>query len=131
MNKILLDQIQSAEIELKDKNTVDEFQKWIQPLGDRFGVKAVNHVQQMEEQKSSLLQMKILMYGFIVVVSLIGAVNIINTITTNLILRKKEIASLSAIGMTYKNIKRMISTEGILYGLYGSLYGAIGGTFLS
>ncbi|WP_096635325.1 ABC transporter permease [Clostridium cochlearium] len=131
MNKILLDQIQSAEIELKDKSTADEFQKWIQPFGDRFGVKIINHVQQMEEQKSSLLQIKILMYGFIVVVSLIGAVNIINTITTNLILRKKEIASLSAIGMTYKNIKKMILTEGILYGLYGSIYGVIVGTLLS
>ncbi|AAO36344.1 ABC transporter permease [Clostridium tetani] len=131
MNKILLDQIQSAEIDLKDKGAGDEFQKWIQPLGDRFGIRVINHVQQMEEQKSSGLQIKILMYGFIVVVSLIGAVNIINTITTNLILRKKEIASLSAIGMTYKNIKRMILTEGILYGVYGSIYGVIVGTFLS
>lgn len=63
MNKALLDGIKSAEIDLKDKSTVDEFQKWIQLLGDRVGVKDVNHVQQMEEQKSRLLQMKILMYG--------------------------------------------------------------------
>ena len=131
MNKILLDGIESAEIDLKDKNTVDEFEKWIQPLGDRSGVRVINNVQQFEEQNGDMLQIRILMYGFIVVVSLIGAVNIINTITTNLILRKKEIASLSAIGMTYKNIKKMILTEGILYGLYGSIYGVIVGTFLS
>jgi putative ABC transport system permease protein len=71
------------------------------------------------------------MYGFIVVISLIGAVNIINTVTTNLLLRKREIASLSALGMTYKNIRSMIVTEGVLYSLYGCFYGILGGCILN
>ena len=77
------------------------------------------------------LQLLILMYGFIAVISFIGAVNIINTITTNLVLRRKEIASLNAIGMTYKNIRSMILTEGVLYGLYGAFYGGVVGSLLS
>ncbi|MCY6958320.1 ABC transporter permease [Clostridium brassicae] len=123
--------LKSAEIVLKDQNKEAEFEKWIQPIGDIKGVKVINMVKQLQQMKNSILQMKVLMYGFVAVISLIGGVNIINTITTNLILRKKEIASLSALGMTYKNIRSMILTEGILYALYGCFYGAIVGTGFS
>ncbi|WP_243108598.1 ABC transporter permease [Clostridium rectalis] len=121
----------SMGIVLKDKNTEDEFEKWIRPLGDNNGVKVINTLKQNEETSDTALQMKILMYGFIAVISLIGVVNIVNTVTTNLILRRREIASLSAIGMTYKNIRSMILKEGVLYGLYGAVYGSIIGTILS
>ncbi|MCY6355278.1 ABC transporter permease [Clostridium sp. ZS2-4] len=123
--------VKTAEIVLKNEGQENEFEKWIQPLGDSSGVKVINMVKKGEELQQSMLQLKILMYGFVVVIGLIGAVNIINTITTNLILRKKEIASLSALGMTYKNIRTMVLTEGILYGLYGCFYGGIIGTGLS
>lgn len=79
-----------------------------------------------QSRRAESLQLVILMYGFIAVISFIGAVNIINTITTNLVLRRKEIASLNAIGMTYKNIRFMILTEGVLYGLYGVFTGSSG-----
>lgn len=121
----------SAGIVLKDEKGEQKFQKWIQPLSDNSGVKLINTIKQNEEGRSSILQVQILMYGFIAVISLIGGVNIINTITTNLILRRKEIASLSALGMTYKNIRAMILTEGILYAVYGSIYGGVIGTVLA
>ncbi|ARC84315.1 ftsX-like permease family protein [Clostridium argentinense CDC 2741] len=121
----------SAGIILKDEKKEKEFEKWIQPLGDMNGIKVMNTSKEAEETRANNLQINILLYGFVAVVSLIGVVNIINTITTNLILRRKEIASLSALGMTYKNIRSMILTEGILYGVYGSFLGAILGTILS
>jgi putative ABC transport system permease protein len=121
----------SAGIILKDEKGEQEFQKWIQPLSDNSGVKLINTIKQNEQGRSSILQLQILMYGFIAVISLIGGVNIINTITTNLILRRKEIASLNALGMTYRNIRAMILTEGILYAVYGSIYGGVIGTGLS
>ncbi|WP_027623368.1 ABC transporter permease [Clostridium lundense] len=121
----------SAEIVLNSEKAEQEFQKWIQPLGDNSGVSIINTIKLNEEGRTSILQIQILMYGFIAVISLIGVVNIINTITTNLILRRKEIASLSALGMTYKNIRSMILTESILYALYGCIYGGIIGTVLS
>lgn len=123
--------IKSAEIVLNDKNNENDFEKWIQKIGDRSKIKVINFVKQTENARSSMLQVKILMYGFVIVIALIGAVNIVNTITTNLILRKKELASLSTLGMTYKNIRAMVLTEGILYGLYGCFYGGIIGTGLS
>ncbi|QXE20074.1 FtsX-like permease family protein [Clostridium sp. 001] len=123
--------VKISEIRLKDKKDEDKFNSFIEPICDKEGVKAVDISKQAEAARGNTLQLMVLMYGFIAVISLIGAVNIINTITTNLILRKKEIASLSAIGMTYKNIRQMILKEGVLYGLYGAFYGGIVGSLLS
>ncbi|MFD2877246.1 FtsX-like permease family protein [Paenibacillus rhizoplanae] len=44
----------------------------------------------------------IILYGFIGVIVLIAFLNIVNTVSTNLILRTKEFAVLKAIGMTQK-----------------------------
>lgn len=123
--------IKMSEIRLKDKKDENQFNSFIQPICDKNGVKSMDIVKEAENGNASMLQLKVLMYGFIVVISLIGAVNIINTITTNLILRRKEIASLSALGMTYKNIRQMVLKEGVLYGLYGAFYGGIVGSLLS
>ena len=75
--------------------------------------------------------MKILLYGFVIVVSLIGSVNIINTLTTNIILRRREFATLKCIGLTQKGLRKMIVLEGMLYGTMGCIYGSILGSFLS
>lgn len=76
-------------------------------------------------------KVKILLYGFVVVVSLIGGVNIINTLTTNIILRRREFAALKSIGLTEKGLRKVVVLEGILYGIMGSLYGSVIGVFLS
>jgi len=123
--------IKTADITLKNEKDEDKFNEFLQPLCDSNGVKLRDIVKINQARRADSLQLLILMYGFIAVISFIGAVNIINTITTNLVLRRKEIASLSALGMTYKNIRLMILTEGVLYGLYGALYGGIVGSLLS
>ena len=57
----------------------------------------------------------IFLYGFMIVIALIGITNIFNTITTNMTLRKREFAMLQSIGMTKKEFKRMIKLESIFY----------------
>ena len=73
----------------------------------------------------------IFFYGFIIVVSLIGFVNIVNTISTNIILRTRELAMLKAVGMSSSGMKKMIYTEGLMYGIYASVIGVIVGSILS
>lgn len=72
-----------------------------------------------------------LVYGFIVVISLIGSVNIINTITISIIIRRKELAALKSIGMSQKDLKKMIIYEALIYGVSGSLQGIFFGCILS
>jgi putative ABC transport system permease protein len=76
-------------------------------------------------------EMGVILYGLVVVISIIGALNIINTISTNLILRISEFGTLRAIGMTPGQIKGMIRLEGIFYGLISSFYGSIAGCALA
>ena len=76
------------------------------------------------------ITISIFLYGFIGVIALIGCLNIVNTISANLILRTKEFAMLRAVGMTRGAIKKMIMLEGIFYGLLAAFYGGIAGTLL-
>jgi putative ABC transport system permease protein len=90
-----------------------------------------NKIDSNRREKSSTLMLQILIYGFITVISLISSVNIINTITTNIILRKREFAALKSIGLTQKGLKKMIVLEGVLYAVAGTAYGSIIGSGLS
>lgn len=65
--------------------------------------------------KSSLFLVKLFVYGFIIVISLIGITNIFNTITTNMNMRRKEFAMLRSVGMTNKEFNRMIRVESFIY----------------
>ncbi len=73
----------------------------------------------------------IFLYGFIIVISLIGITNIFNTITTNMNLRKPEFAILKSIGMTSKEFQKMIRLESIFIGVKSLLFGVPIGLILS
>ena len=66
---------------------------------------------------------QIFLYGFIIVIALIGITNIFNTITTNMELRSREFAMLKSIGMTKKEFNRMVRLESLFYGTKSLLIG--------
>ncbi len=66
-------------------------------------------------QRSLIILVAIFLYGFIIVISLIGVTNIINTISTNMNLRRREFAMLKSIGMTKNEFNKMINLESIMY----------------
>ena len=77
---------------------------------------------------SMYLAISIFIYGFIIVITLIGVTNIFNTITTNMRLRSKEFAMLKSIGMTKREFNRMVRLESIFYGLKSLIIGIPLGT---
>ncbi len=54
-------------------------------------------------------------YGLSLVVGIIGVLNFINVIATSILSRKKELAMLKSIGMTKKQIKKMLILEALDY----------------
>ena len=84
-----------------------------------------------KQQNNMQLIISIFLYGFIIVISIIGITNIFNTITTNMALRNREFAILKSIGMTNKEFKRMINYESIIYGTKALIYGIPVGVILS
>lgn len=62
-------------------------------------------------------------YGFLALITLIGVTNIINTLDTNIKLRRREIAMLKSVGLTPGGFLRMLRYESLFYGLTALLYG--------
>lgn len=81
-------------------------------------------VEEAEEQNANLVFiMKVFAYGFIIMISLISITNVFNTISTNVMLRRKEFAMLKTVGMTRGGFNKMMNFECILYGSKAVLYG--------
>ena len=92
----------------------------------------VNNVDENVKIMSNLFTLVgIFLYGFIIVISLIGITNIFNTITTNMELRKQEFAMLKSVGMTTKEFNRMIRLESLFMGIKSLFFGIPIGIALS
>ncbi|MFJ3387714.1 ABC transporter permease [Lysinibacillus sp. NPDC086135] len=122
----------SFKIELKDTTqslaTVEDIQKTI---GKKHSIIVVNNFEENKAKNEDVLIIKVLVYAFIVVISLIGSLNIFNTITISILVRRKELAALKSIGMTQRDLKKMITYEALIYGFSGSLQGIFFGCILS
>ena len=90
-----------------------------------------NAAQERRNDEKLILTMKIFLYGFIAIVSLIGITNIFNTVTTGMELRGKEFAMLQSIGMTKKEFDKMIRLESVFYGSKALIISVVSGTILS
>lgn len=124
--------LSELKIYLKDKNLESQVDSKLKVLEEKYpGISYSNMIDFARKEKASIMQMMILLMGFTTVITLISAVNIVNTVATNIIIRKRELAALRAIGMTHKELRRMIMLEGILFGLYGGVIGSLAGTGLS
>ena len=97
--------------------------------GEDYSVNNIN--ENVKEVKNLFTLIGIFLYGFIIVISLIGITNIFNTITTNMELRKQEFAMLKSVGMTTKEFNRMIRLESLFMGIKSLLFGVPIGVALS
>ena len=87
-----------------------------------------------EFNKSQTLQTimtNLFFYGFLALITLIGVTNIVNTLDTNIKLRRREIAMLKSVGLTPGGFLRMLRYESLFYGLTALLYGLPIGIALS
>ncbi|MBS7008701.1 ABC transporter permease [Anaerostipes sp.] len=55
------------------------------------------------------------LYALLFVIGLIGFMNMANTLITSIVTRKKELGIFQAIGMTAKQVRRMLQMEGLIF----------------
>ena len=65
--------------------------------------------------EDSLVLIKSLGYSLVIIIGVIGFMNLINTMITSLITRKRELGMLQAIGLSNKQLVRMLQIEGLFY----------------
>ena len=66
-----------------------------------------------------------------IIIGIIGIANFVNSVLTSVITRKKEFAMLQSIGMTGKQLKRMLSFEGLYYAVGTIITSAVLGVLFS
>ncbi|MCR5208984.1 MAG: ABC transporter permease [Lachnospiraceae bacterium] len=67
--------------------------------------------------------LKTAMYGFTILLTLIAIANLVNTISTGVLLRRKEFAMYKSVGMENGGFKKMIRLETLLYGFKALIWG--------
>ncbi|WP_250675074.1 FtsX-like permease family protein [Paraclostridium ghonii] len=121
-------EIANIAIDLKDPELhLKNYEEIYKMIEENQDYSIVDWVDFNATQKSGVLLIQVLVYGFMFVITLISSINIINTITMNITLRRKELSVLKSIGMSQKDLKKMIMYEGVFYGLVGGVIGSIAG----
>ena len=103
-----------------------EYEKLYNELDKEYGSTLNGNISspaiEAQNEKNSLLAIKILMYGFITLVTLIGVTSVFNTIYTSIHLRRREFAMLRSVGLSPKGFQKMIFFESFFFGLKSLFY---------
>ncbi|MBF0987631.1 MAG: ABC transporter permease [Clostridiales bacterium] len=129
-NKIFKDEKRySAYYKIKDASKVKtQIEESLKDYKKYF----ISNVQERYNNEKHLITLvAIFLYGFIIIIILIGVTNIINTITTSMELRKQEFAILRSVGMTNKEFNRMIRLETLFIGIKSLFFGIPLGTAIA
>ena len=106
-----------------ETNKSDDTIKAIKEVADKYGYTVYDKNEAYLENIQSAYAMQVFVYGFITVISLVSITNIVNTISTNINLRKRELAIIQSIGVTPQGFNKMIYLESFLYGVLSLIYG--------
>lgn len=82
---------------------------------DNYNLFNVNRM--MEDNTNMIFIANVFAYTFIVIISLIAAANVFNTISTNIKLRRRELAMLRSIGISERGFQKMMNFECAFYGI--------------
>ena len=100
-----------------DKKYESKINKDLKALSKARGLWFESKSEKTEEFNKSQMVMNILGGGIAVILILIGILNFINVMITGVNIRLKEFAIMESIGMTKKQIKMMLTYEGLYYAL--------------
>ena len=77
----------------------------------------INSSEAFEQYRNYLFIANVFAWLFIALISLIAAANVFNTISTNIKLRRRELAMLRSVGMSDKDFNKMMRFECAFYGI--------------
>ena len=93
-----------------------EMEAMIRGTGTACGYTLYNMQKMLEQNRNITFVVDVFTYVFVAMISLIAVANVFNTISTNIRLRRRELAMLRSIGMSDRDFRKMMSFECILYG---------------
>ncbi len=76
-----------------------------------------------KETKSAYYSFALFVYGFLAVIAMIAVFNIMNSISMSVSARIKQYGAMRAIGMSIRQLKKMITAEAVTYAVCGCIAG--------
>ena len=126
VNKKLYDSILDGGTDFTQFNIISDntnnIDKLTKDLDKYSNVNYTNIKEAMRQANNLILVVKILMYGFISLVTLIGVTSVFNTISTSMALRKREFAVLRSIGLTRGGFNKMLFFESLFFGMKSLIF---------
>ncbi|NLK52521.1 MAG: FtsX-like permease family protein [Syntrophomonadaceae bacterium] len=86
--------------------------------------------QRNAEVNQAFITMAVFIYGFLAVIALISIINIFNTMSTSVVAKTRYLGLMRAIGMSWRQLCRMVLAESATYSLTGSVIGCFLGVVL-
>lgn len=113
-----------------DSDVTDQDVEEIRALaGD--GASVSDNRMENAENRGAYYSFALFLYGFLAVITLISAFNIINSIAMSVSGRIREYGAMRAIGMTSRQMVRMVSAEAVTYVIWGMVTGCAAGLALN
>lgn len=126
VNKKLYDSILDGGTDFTQFNIISDntnnIDKLTKELDKYNNVNYINIKESMKQANNLILVVKILMYGLISLVTLIGVTSVFNTISTSMALRKREFAVLRSIGLTRGGFNKMLFFESLFFGMKSLIF---------
>ena len=113
---------------LKESADAETFEGWLDDwCADNPGTHWLSYRMSDAQMEESFEQIRMLCWALIIFIGVIGVLNIINTVYSNIHTRVPEIGMQRAIGMSAKSLYKTFLWEGAYYGIIASIIGAIAG----
>lgn len=126
VNKKLYDSISDSSTHYTQFNIISDntnnIDKLTKDLDKYSNVNYTNIKEAMKQANNLILVVKILMYGFISLVTLIGVTSVFNTMSTSMALRKREFAVLRSIGLTNRGFNKILFFESLFFGMKSLIF---------
>ena len=100
-----------------------EMEAMIRGAGTACGYTLYNMQKILEQNRNTTFVVDVFTYVFVAMISLIAVANVFNTISTNIKLRRRELAMLRSIGMSDRDFNKMMNFECAFYGMRTLLFG--------
>lgn len=126
MDSVENEQIASATVYLASDDPI-QLQRSIEEVSRTYGqgiqLSFYNVYAQRQREERMMTLVTVFTSAFVLLITIISAATLFNTVSTSIILRKREFAMLKSMGMTEKSFSKMIRLESLFYGMKSILLG--------
>lgn len=111
--------------------TKDATDENVEAIRNVVGEKYTFNDQRGQRTTSTYMAFLLFVYGFLIIITLVTVLNIINSISMSVSARIKQYGAMRAVGMDERQITKMIAAEAFTYAVFGCVVGCTVGLLIS